>query len=155
MSVIRMATDGDIDVLTRMRFDFSCEYDESITLDDYPEFAIRCETFLRAAMTSESNWRIWVAESDGQIVAHMFVQLVEKVPRPGRVSSPFGYVTNVYTLPLYRGQGVGTQIHNEITKWARGNDLDFLILWPSDNSVEFYARNGFSKCKEAMEWFWK
>lgn len=39
-------------------------------------------------ISDASRWRIWVAEVDGQIVAHMFVQLVEKVPRPHR--SGFG-----------------------------------------------------------------
>jgi GNAT superfamily N-acetyltransferase len=154
MIEVRMATYDDIDALIKMRFDFSCEHDESITLDDYPEFELRCREFLKSALSSNSNWRIWVAEVDARVVAHMFVQLVEKVPRPGKVSPPFGYVTNVYTLPSYRTQKIGSKIHDEIAKWAREEKWDFLIVWPSDNSVTFYERNGFSKCKEAMEWFW-
>lgn len=155
MTMVRLAQTKDIDTLTRMRFDFSREYDDSISNDAYDEFAGRCSAFLQKAIADDSNWKVWVAEVDGRVVANMFVQIVEKVPRPGvDASSPFGYVTNVYTHPDYRGQGIGSQIHGEIARWAAENRLDFLIVWPSDNSVEFYARNGFARCKEAMEWFW-
>lgn len=152
MTVVRLAETKDIDVLTKMRFDFSREYDSSISEDNYAEFAERFAIFLQKAITGGSNWRIWVAEIDGTVIAHMFVQIVEKVPRPGR-SAPFGYVTNVYTLPDYRGKGIGTQIHEVMTQWSTESKLDFLIVWPSENSVEFYARNGFAPCREAMEWF--
>ena len=51
-----------------------------------------------------------MAEVDGQIVAHAFVQLIDRVPRPIEERAHLAYLTNVYTRPEFRGQGIGTQV---------------------------------------------
>ncbi|WP_227779572.1 MULTISPECIES: hypothetical protein [Paenibacillus] len=38
--------------------------------------------------------------------------------------------------------------------WSKENEVEFLILWPSNESVEFYSRNGFSQSEEALEKHW-
>jgi GNAT superfamily N-acetyltransferase len=86
-----------------------------------------------------------------RIVSHMYLQLIHKVPRPGKFQDPYyGYVTNVYTCPDFRNQGIGSKIHIAMEKWSKEHEVEFLILWPSSDSVNFYARNGFSRCEEAM-----
>ena len=40
---------------------------------------------------------MWIAEQDGQIASHIFVQLVEQVPNPLDSYCYFGWITNVYT----------------------------------------------------------
>ncbi|WP_223275625.1 GNAT family N-acetyltransferase [Paenibacillus elgii] len=39
-------------------------------------------------------------------------------------------------------------------KWSKENGVEFLIVWPSSDSVPFYTRNGFARCEEAMEKHW-
>lgn len=39
-------------------------------------------------------------------------------------------------------------------RWSKENEVEFLILWPSSDSVQFYTSNGFSRCVEAMEKHW-
>lgn len=60
-----------------------------------------------------------------------------------------------YDWPEYRSQGIGSQIHIAMEEWAKENAVEFLVLWPSSGSIEFYARNGFSRCEEAMEKHWQ
>ncbi|WP_067935405.1 GNAT family N-acetyltransferase [Alicyclobacillus kakegawensis] len=144
MATIRMAVPQDIEALTKIRFDLVQEYDASISANDYPAFSESCKSFLLEAIADGSKWKIWVAEVGDRVAACMFLQLVEKVPRPGGDSAPFGYLTNVYTVPEYRGQGIGRRLLREITVWAAAQKLDFIIVWPSENSVAFYSRNGFS-----------
>nr|WP_246021693.1 hypothetical protein [Paenibacillus zeisoli] len=45
-------------------------------------------------------------------------------------------------------------MHMAMEKWSKENDVEFLILWPSSTSVQFYTRNGFARCDEAMEKHW-
>lgn len=73
MPIIRFAKQEDIDALTKMRFDFSCEYNSAITPADYAEFAPRCSAFLENALAVASNWRIWVAEVNETVVSHAVV----------------------------------------------------------------------------------
>ena len=99
---VRLAQLQDIDQLVRLRRDF--------TLEDAPEAEIvgdydgDCRGFLERALKGE-RWCVFVAEKDGSVVSHVFVELVDKVPRPTRETAQWGYVTNVYTVPAERGRG--------------------------------------------------
>lgn len=84
-------------------------------------------------------------------VAYIYIELIRKVPRPGRVTNPFAYMTNVYTLPEYRGKGIGSILITKVNEWAAKMNYEFIIVWPSDTGIEFYSRNGYSLCKEPME----
>ncbi|WP_054029052.1 GNAT family N-acetyltransferase [Bacillus sp. FJAT-28004] len=150
MSIVRLAILDDINELVRMRWEFSEEENSDITLN-YEEFHQTCSEFLVKAIKS-GNWYIWVAEDSGIIVSHMYLQLIHKIPRPGKSPDPYyGYVTNVYTRPAFRNQGIGSEIHMAMEHWSKENKVEFLIVWPSSDSVKFYSRNGFFRCEEAME----
>ncbi|MFS0555103.1 N-acetyltransferase family protein [Brevibacillus sp. 179-C9.3 HS] len=153
MVIVRLATVDDIDDLVQMRWDFS-EEEKTIHSVSFEDFKQTCSEFLMKAMKS-GDWYIWIAEVEGRLVSHMYLQLIHKVPRPGKSPDPyFGYVTNVYTRPGYRSQGIGTMIHSAMEQWSKEHHVEFLILWPSSDSVTFYTRNGFSPCEEAMEKHW-
>lgn len=77
------------------------EYNDSIQTDRWENFYNECEGFLNQAIQGD-KWFIWVAEIVQNVVSHIYVELIEKVPKPGRTTHPFGYVTNVYTRPPYR-----------------------------------------------------
>lgn len=153
MANVRLAPLDDIDELIQMRWDFS-EDERNNSAVKFEEFHQICGKFLVNAIKS-GNWCIWVAEVEKNIVSHMYLQLIHKVPRSSKSPDPyFGYVTNVYTRPAFRNLGIGTQIHIAMERWAKENEIEFLILWPSSNSIQFYSRNGFSLCEEAMEKHW-
>lgn len=141
---IRMAGKEDIDQLINMRWDFTMEYDLDGKLKDekYNDFHDECKAFLLNAFESD-NWYIWVAEEDGELVSNIYVELIQKVPRPGRVTHPFAYMTNVYTIPEYRGKGIGGQLLSSINAWAKEQRYEFIIVWPSDEGIRFYERNGY------------
>jgi len=149
--MIRLAEHKDMDQLVRMRWDFTNEYAEKkIEEIQYEAFYRECRSFFSEVFNGD-KWFIWVADIEGQILPHVYIQLIDKVPRPGRKTNPFLYMTNVYTLPDCRRKGIGSQILKEIEKWSKDNDYEFIIVWPSDWSVDFYERNGYSLCKEPME----
>ncbi|MBT2682871.1 GNAT family N-acetyltransferase [Bacillus sp. ISL-37] len=148
---IRLANQGDIDQLIKMRWDF--------TLEDYPEmgegvgyrsFEKECRGFLESALES-GQWFVWIAENKGEIVSHIYIELIHKVPRPGRITNPFAYITNVYTVNEYRGKGTGSKLLTRVNEWAEEKKFEFIIVWPSDTSIEFYERNGYTQCTEPME----
>ncbi len=148
---IRLANTNDIDQLIRMRWDFTNEYRESkIEEDGYASFYVECKQFIEAALGG-NKWFVWVVEQKGLIVSHIYIELIDKVPRPGRITHPFAYMTNVYTLPEYRGQGIGSKLLDQIKAWSIKNEYEFIIVWPSEWSIDFYERNGYMHCKEPME----
>jgi len=154
MAIIRLAALDDIDELVQMRWDFA-EEEQDLGAVDFEDFQQTCRNFLAKAIQS-GDWYVWVAEVEKTIVSHMYLQLIHKIPKPGKASPDpyYGYVTNVYTRPAFRSQGIGSKIHAAMEQWSKENEVEFLVVWPSSDSVQFYTRNGFSPCEEAMEKHW-
>lgn len=146
---IRRAAEEDIEMLILMRWEFTLEHQPDAR-DDFELFATECRAFLEQAIQGD-RWLIWVAEVDGLIVSHIYLQLIDKVPRPGRITYPFAYMTNVYTDPDYRSRGIGSQLLDAVREWAAANRLEFMIVWPSEESRAFYERNGYTLCNDPME----
>ncbi|MCQ4087066.1 GNAT family N-acetyltransferase [Saccharibacillus sp. JS10] len=150
--IMRTASSDDIAQLAEMRYDY--------TLEDHPELDITDEQkmdytdemheFLEEAIGSE-HWVVWVAEYGSEIVAHAYLELIRKVPRPGRTTQSFIYMTNVYTRPEHRGLGIGSRLTQVIEQWSRELDHDFIMVWPSGRGEDFYAKNGYSACSVPME----
>src|SRR5690606_29893787 len=147
--IIRASNRNDIDQLIKLRYDFTAEY-KAVDPGVYEAFSHECREFFEN-MFASNQWMVWVAEIEGRIIAHVFLQIIETIPRPGRQRSPYGYVTNVYTIPEYRSQGFGSRIMEELNRWAQQNQLTFLMVWPSETRVDFYERHGFEKALEVME----
>ena len=101
--IIRIATKEDMDQLIQMRWDFTLEDDLEGKLQNetYSDFYEECYEFLLNAFQSDI-WSIWVAEEDSMVVSNIYIELIHKVPRSGRVTHPFAYMTNVYTKPDYQ-----------------------------------------------------
>ena len=146
----RFATEDDIFVLAEMRWEFRTEAEgppQTITKED---FTAACAEFFRRAL-DEGRWVCWLAEEDGRIVSHMFIQRIRKIPNPFRLHGESGYITNAYTRPPFRSQGIGAALLERVKEWARQQNLELLILWPSDTSVAFYERAGFSSEHEILQ----
>jgi GNAT superfamily N-acetyltransferase len=150
--IIRLAQIKDIDQLIK-RWDFTVEEDFNGTIkeSEYRNFQKECEYFLLNAINS-NHWFIWVAEINGEIVSHIYIELIQKVPRPGRITYPFAYMTNVFTVEQYRGKGIGGKLITEINKWVNEMNYEFIIVWPSDDRINFYKRNGYKHCNQPMEY---
>ena len=151
MTIYRVAAEADVDELAQMRWDFRLEEAPGVTRHDQVTFLDACTAFLRRGL-AEQRWTYWVAQEDMQIVSHIYIQRVPKVPKPNRLDDALGYVTNVYTRPAYRGKGIGTQLMNHVLQWAREQDLESLIVWPSETSVGFYERAGFRGSPDMLEY---
>lgn len=131
-----------------MRRDFTFEDGVAADRDDYEEAFARV---VGSGMAS-GRWAVWVAEVDGEIASHMFVGLVDKIPRPTREHRWIGYVTNVYTRPARRGRGIGAALLEHVTAWSRESDVELLFVWPSEESVGFYERAGFASGRDPLVW---
>ncbi|MDP5276772.1 GNAT family N-acetyltransferase [Chengkuizengella axinellae] len=60
-------------------------------------------------------------------------------------------MTNVYSVPEVRGKGLGSQLIKEVNRWAKEMNFEFIIVWPSEHSIDFYNRNGFQLCNDSLE----
>lgn len=147
---IRQAQESDAVELAKLNWDFSSD-EQRVLEESFETYAASFDEFLRSALQS-GNWAIWVAEYEQRLVFMAYVQVIHKVRRPGRSGGRrYGYVTNVFTEAALRSQGIGSAVFKRLIDWAKSHQLEFLVLWPSEDSVKFYERLGFTLSPDALE----
>ena len=146
--LIRRAVTEDVERLAELRWAFRAEDGEVPSVDADTFLAVYRAYFVDAAAEGRVHF---VAEVDGEIVSTLVVQKVAMVPRPKRLDDAWGYVTDNYTLPEFRDRGIGTAVLREAIAWAREEDLELLIVWPSDEAVRHYERAGFSRDNDVLQ----
>lgn len=147
---VRVASVDDVAELTELRRSFTFEdaTDRQAVRDDFEESFAR----IVGRGIASGHWVVWLAEVDGAIVSHVFVRAIEKIPRPTFELGAIGYVTNVYTRPEFRGRGIGRRVLDAVINWALEADVELLMVWPSETSVDHYTRHGFADRGEPLVW---
>jgi GNAT superfamily N-acetyltransferase len=135
--VIRRAENADLPKLIELRSEWTREQD--VDVDD-PGFDQR----FAAWFVREAPRRVtWLAEADGTAVGMMNLTVFERMPRPGRLPSRWGYLGNAFVLAAYRNQGVGGKLIDALLDYADDNAFARVVLSPSEQSIPFYERAGF------------
>ncbi|MBX7174128.1 MAG: GNAT family N-acetyltransferase [Pyrinomonadaceae bacterium] len=146
--IYRIANQDDFSQLAQMRWDFRQESGEEIAVVSHAEFIKNCAEFLQ---NEAKSYAYWIAENDGEIVSHIFVHRINLVPRPCRLKDAFAYLTNTYTKPEFRGKGIGGELLRKVIEWAKDEDFELLLVYPSEESLNFYERLGFENDEEVLK----
>jgi GNAT superfamily N-acetyltransferase len=146
----RTADKDDLIQLAELRWDFRGEDDSERPVVSREAFIEACRAWLERGLES-GYLTYWIAEQGGEIVAQIFVHRIDLVPRPCKIQDQFGYITNNYTKPAYRNQGIGSELMKRVKAWAQGADLELLIVYPSAEAVRYYERAGFRAENDVME----
>jgi GNAT superfamily N-acetyltransferase len=94
---------------------------------------------------STNRWHAWVARDTTGPVGSMWLHTVERIPVPGTVAGPIGYLTNVYIAPPHRNGGLGSRMLDRLLTRARAEGYSCMITWPTPRSRPFYRRAGFDR----------
>ena len=149
---IRLANEPDYKELALMKWEHGAEDD--IDYGEHNLDGVNKDEFIEefvAFLKAHKGYNIIVAEENGVVVSAMFVYLIPKLPKPNGNAKYIAYLTNVYTKKEYRNKGIGTQIMNYIKSILIEKKCELLFAWPSDNSIAWYQRNGFSEDNEIFE----
>ena len=91
----------------------------------------------------------WVAEEDGKIVGTAAILFFEFPPAFTNPSGIKGYITNMFTVPEYRGQGLASELLKKVLDEARSRSVKNILLAASDMGKPVYKNVGF---EEAGDW---
>lgn len=144
--VIREATAADAGRLAELRYEFRSALRPAV--EEKEAFLGRCTIWMRRRLAAD--WKCWVATSGEEIVGQIWLQVVEKLPNPGREPERHGYITNLYLKPEFRG-GVGGKLLARALEWASRQEVDAVILWPTARSRSLYLRHGFQAPADMLE----
>jgi GNAT superfamily N-acetyltransferase len=149
MASIRLATPEDAKALARLRYEFRSALNEAA--EDQAAFVERCAGWMAKRLVTGSAWRCWVVEIAEAIAGNLWLQLIEKIPNPGPELEQHAYITNVFIRPAARGVGAGEALVETALAFCREQQVDSVILWPTDRSRSLYARHGFAVRDDLME----
>ena len=135
------------DLRWRLKTDDSSDFSMTARNDFVTAFAAFTES---ASERQDEPYFHWVADIEGHLIAVMSVCKMLMLPEPARLDGCWGYLTNCYTLPDYRNRGVGTKLLRAIREWAKEQELELLVVWPSDRSYAFYERSGFHRYPDPL-----
>ncbi|MGH3712575.1 MAG: GNAT family N-acetyltransferase [Micromonosporaceae bacterium] len=136
--VVREAAASDVPVLARLRRAWA-EEDAGTPIDD-PDFEANFAEWYAA---ERSRRLTWLAEADGVPVGMLNLVVFDRMVKPGRPRSQWGYVSNVFILAGHRDRGAGRKLVEAALRYAREHDFARVVLSPSERSVPFYRRAGF------------
>jgi GNAT superfamily N-acetyltransferase len=143
-TVIRQATDADLAAIARLRREWTQEQEGECGDSAF-------EDRLVAWFARESSGRIiWLAEADGRPVGMMNLVIFERMPRPGRAPSCWGYLGNAFVVAPFRNRGIGRRLISAVLRYADENSLARVVLNPSERSIPFYQRAGFGPAESLM-----
>jgi ribosomal protein S18 acetylase RimI-like enzyme len=150
---VRAAREADALELARLRWDLTFEGHEDEAVESRDAFAARFAERWSSFLAS-GRWFVAVAEgtvTEGRLIGCVWLEVVDRVPRPIRHADEMGYVTNVYVVPDRRNEGIGSRLLTTVMAESRRRGLAELFVWPSDASIAFYRRAGFSQSSEVYE----
>lgn len=149
---LRIAQEKDYKQLAEMKWLHCQEDDEdyhTTHLDgaDRSKFIEEFVEFLNV----HKEYQVFVACDNDVIISSMFVYVIPKTPKPNRRQKYISYLTNVYTLKEYRNKKIGTELLTYVKEYLAKEDCELLFVWPSQKSVNWYARNDFKQENEIFE----
>jgi GNAT superfamily N-acetyltransferase len=143
-ALIRRAQHADLAAVIQLRREWTEEEDGDIADPDFDEN-------LAAWFAREWSTRImWLAEDRSRPVGMMNLAIYERMPRPGRALSRWGYLGNVFVRAAYRNRGIGSQLISAALRYADENGLARVVLSPTERSIPLYERAGFGPAGALM-----
>lgn len=134
----RKAEVSDIPRMVELR---KCQLiDEGLTQEN--DIDKDLENFFCAGL-ADGSFMCWLAVDGGEVVATGGVCFIQWPPTFYNPSGQLGYVTNMYTVPAYRRQGLASGLLRLVADEAAARGIRMLRLHASDEAVSVYRRFGF------------
>lgn len=146
---IRRAKPSDASVLARLRYEFRASHD--LAIESEADFFTRCKVWMARRLKPGTSWRCWIAADGAEVIASVWLQLIEKLPNPVDEAETHGYISSLYVVPARRGAGIGSRLLEACLRECMDAEVDAVVLWPTPRSRRLYERHGFTVRDDLLE----
>ncbi len=142
---------ADLDELVRLRIEFLKEVQAAETRQfSEEELKTSLREYLSKSMQND-EFVAWLAIYNDEIIATSGLCFFQITPGFTLIDGKIAYILNIYTLPEWRGKGVGKQIFDCILKEAINRGYKRISLHASDDGRPVYEKFGFRLTGDEME----
>ena len=138
----RKATLLDIELLIKLRLDFTNDEGVDMTSDEMDDFVLKLREYFEKSIKNKS-FIAFIAEKDGEAISTAFMSLSERPPRKAFIPCLGGTIHNVLTYEKYRRQGIATNVLKLILEEAKNNGAGFIDLMATGDGKPVYEKLGF------------
>jgi GNAT superfamily N-acetyltransferase len=100
-----------------------------------------CDYFQATLATGE--FQAWLATANGQIVGTSGLVYMSRPPSYNNLSGRDAYIMNMYTLPAWRGRGIGTALFQQVLDEIRTSGSGKVLLHATEQGRALYEKFGF------------
>lgn len=143
MIEIKRATIDDIETLMSWRMEVLCDVFSIDKNADLTELTANNREYYLRELPTEGHIACF-AYKDGQIAGCGGICIYNEMPSPDNPSGMCAYLMNIYTRPMFRGQGIGRKTASWLIKQAEEKGITKIYLEASDSGKPMYQKMGFS-----------
>ena len=144
---VRLATAGDVGALVSLRAAFLAEVAGADQSDERLLDALR--GYFREAVPA-GELVAYVAEAAGEVVATGGLVFHQHPPSARNPGGREGYIMNMYTVPPWRGRGLGSRVLHLLVGHARRSGCGRVSLHALPKGRPLYAKAGFAAVDTEM-----
>ncbi|MDL2281320.1 GNAT family N-acetyltransferase [Selenomonadales bacterium OttesenSCG-928-I06] len=143
---IRLATKDEINILADLRMDFLLETASKKSSD---EFKANTINYMQKHF-DDNSFFCFVAEKENKIISTVMICFYDHLPKANNPTGKIGYLFNVYTLPEYRGAGIGAKVLKATLDLAKENGINEIFIKAEFKAMPLYKRIGFKHAEQDM-----
>ena len=149
MITYRKATIDDADMLAQIRVVFLAEANDVKEQDEKDILHHNNKRFMLESFV-DNSFAAWVAESDEEIVATSGISFYRLPPNKSCPSGNVAYISNMFTYPQYRKQGIATKLFALSVDEAKQRGCTKISLNATDMGRSIYEKYGFKDVEHDM-----
>ena len=148
----RKAIIHEIDTLAKIRMDFLHEADNIAKYENEGDLLNNIKEYMATSM-NDGSFVSWVAVDDGRIIATSGVSFYALPPNKSCLTGKTAYISNMYTYPQYRNQGIATRLFDLTVQEAIYNGALKILLNATPSGRPIYEKCGFKNIEDGMVYY--
>lgn len=149
--MIRQAGPEDLSHILDWRMEvLSCVFSEPESVIRENHYESNQEYF--ASHLNEDKLIFLFMEKDGKEVGCAAACLQQEMPSPDNPSGKNAYIMNVYVRDQARGQGLATELIQELIRILQSRGIEKIYLETTEMGRRLYTDCGFKPMKDYMIW---
>jgi GNAT superfamily N-acetyltransferase len=102
---------------------------------------------------ADGSFVSWIAIENGEIVATSGVSFYTLPPNKNSPNGKVAYISNMFTYPKYRKQGIASKLFDLTVNEAKENKCVKILLNATDMGRPIYEKYGFKDTKNDMVFY--
>jgi ribosomal protein S18 acetylase RimI-like enzyme len=143
LSAIIKASTEHIESILDLRILLLKELGELASPEDEETITAETRDYLQIALAN-GEFIAYLAESDGKMTASSGIAIFRRPPYPGNPKGMEAYILNMYTIPEFRGLGIGKRLLQECLDECRARGVKRVWLHASKEGEPLYRKAGFA-----------